>query len=320
MSYILDSLKKSDRERQASQRSDDASLMEDDVDDNRHLRFIFESSSEKQVTGILLKSLAVFIAFLVIIFSLSINVNKIKDIFLSGDELSIIDEIVETRVVENGVVESSAIEDEVLELGVGVNGLADKNHGEKYLPNKGSKFIKNSEKNNVSIDDAFYEKNVTQNMSEGSNAKLGAVIPEVTGLYNQSVAPNKNEIGNLYKNSASLDDKESMVVDQNENESIVVYPSKNNNPFIENEALIKGVPSIFALDRQLQKEIPAIDYGAHIYATDHKSGFVILNGVKIRGGEKMRNGIYVEKVNEDFVVLSYQGVVFSLPAMKSWQP
>jgi hypothetical protein len=47
---------------------------------------------------------------------------------------------------------------------------------------------------------------------------------------------------------------------------------------------------------------------------------VILNGAKRKAGEKMRSGIYIEKVAESELVLSYQGLVFSLPAMKNWTP
>lgn len=83
---------------------------------------------------------------------------------------------------------------------------------------------------------------------------------------------------------------------------------------------ISAIPTIYEVDRLIQQSIPAIEYGAHIYATDKTSGFVILNGVKRQAGEKMGNGVYIEQVNENAVVLSFQGVVFSLPAMKSWTP
>ncbi len=80
------------------------------------------------------------------------------------------------------------------------------------------------------------------------------------------------------------------------------------------------IPDIYDLDRVTQQSIPAIQYNAHIYATDNNSGFVILNGAKRKVGEKTRAGIYVEQVEKDAVILSYQGVVFSLPAMKNWTP
>ncbi len=78
------------------------------------------------------------------------------------------------------------------------------------------------------------------------------------------------------------------------------------------------IPSIYALDSTVKKKIPSINYGAHIYATDNKSGFVILNGARRRIGDKLSNGVFVEKIAEESVVLSFNGTVFSLPAMKSW--
>ncbi len=78
------------------------------------------------------------------------------------------------------------------------------------------------------------------------------------------------------------------------------------------------IPSIYALESNVKKKIPSINYGAHIYATDNKSGFVILNGARRRIGDKLSNGVYIEKIAEESVVLSFNGTVFSLPAMKSW--
>ena len=80
------------------------------------------------------------------------------------------------------------------------------------------------------------------------------------------------------------------------------------------------IPSIYQLSLSLQASIPAIDYGAHIYATDNSSGFVILNGARARVGDSLANGVYVEKIEEEQVVLSYNGTLFALPAMKSWTP
>lgn len=80
------------------------------------------------------------------------------------------------------------------------------------------------------------------------------------------------------------------------------------------------ITSLFDLEADQREKIPSIHYGAHIYASDHRSGFVILNGAKKKAGDQLRNGIYIETVEADWVVLSYQGLVFALPAMKSWNP
>ncbi|MGH1440640.1 MAG: general secretion pathway protein GspB [Cellvibrionaceae bacterium] len=79
------------------------------------------------------------------------------------------------------------------------------------------------------------------------------------------------------------------------------------------------IPSIYQLDAYVRKDIPSVDYGAHIYATDNNSGFVILDGARRRAGDKLDSGLFVEKIEEESVVLSFNGTLFSLPAMKSWE-
>jgi hypothetical protein len=78
------------------------------------------------------------------------------------------------------------------------------------------------------------------------------------------------------------------------------------------------IPTIYQLDPVFKRNIPTLDYGAHIYATDNESGFIILNGARRRVGDQLDNGIFIEKIAEEEAVLSYNGTVFSLPAMKSW--
>ena len=86
----------------------------------------------------------------------------------------------------------------------------------------------------------------------------------------------------------------------------------------DSSAQIAIVPSIYELDTLTKRNIPPLDYGAHIYATDNESGFIILNGARRRVGDQLNNGVFIEKIAEESVVLSHNGVVFSLPAMKSW--
>lgn len=91
---------------------------------------------------------------------------------------------------------------------------------------------------------------------------------------------------------------------------------------LETEAAVSNepnIPSIYDIDAYVRKDIPSIDYGAHIYATDNNSGFVILDGARRRAGDRLESGLFVEKIEEENVVLNFNGVLFTLPAMKSWQ-
>lgn len=104
----------------------------------------------------------------------------------------------------------------------------------------------------------------------------------------------------------------------------VTEDSSRLTPAIAEESTVSpaasaiDIPSIFSFDAATQRLIPDINYGAHIYASDNNSGFVILNGSKKQIGEGLRNGIFVEQINEENVVLSYNGLLFTLPALKSW--
>lgn len=143
--------------------------------------------------------------------------------------------------------------------------------------------------------------------------KVTHVSPAINALYQQTALEEKTSIDTLYESGNVLEEESSQNVIKNNSASLrqAAQSSKKESP---------AIPSVFSLDRQLQHSIPAINYGAHIYASDNKSGFVILDGVKRRAGEKMSNGVYIEKINEDLVVLSFRGVIFSLPAMKNWNP
>ena len=90
-------------------------------------------------------------------------------------------------------------------------------------------------------------------------------------------------------------------------------------PVIEsNEIVAAAIPSVFALDVATQRTIPDIKYDAQIYASDNNSGFVIFNGAKKQVGDSLRNGLFIEKINQEDVVLSFNGLLFTLPALKSW--
>jgi hypothetical protein len=116
--------------------------------------------------------------------------------------------------------------------------------------------------------------------------KVTHVSPAINALYQQTALEEKTSIDTLYESGNVLEEESSQNVIKNNSASLrqAAQSSKKESP---------AIPSVFSLDRQLQHSIPAINYGAHIYASDNKSGFVILDGVKRRAGEKMSNGVYI---------------------------
>lgn len=79
------------------------------------------------------------------------------------------------------------------------------------------------------------------------------------------------------------------------------------------------VPGIQQLSAALRNQLPALNYSAHIYSADEKSGFVIINSRKRYAGSVIAPELFVESIREDDVVLNFKGYSFALPAMRSWQ-
>ncbi len=78
------------------------------------------------------------------------------------------------------------------------------------------------------------------------------------------------------------------------------------------------VPHVSEIPDHIQQAIPSIDYSAHVYAIDEGTGFVVLNGSTRYPGDRVGADIVVKEIRDDGVVLSYQGTEFSLNAMRNW--
>jgi hypothetical protein len=284
MSYILESLKKSDQERHASQPSIDVAEANMALHDGQVAAVDKETSYF--TTGLLVLSILFCVLVFLIAYSYWLPMNDESNRFQSP--LASIDppalQAVEPSLGLLNDVQQPPLSDE----------------SEKPLSPIKNDLLSDAEKN----DRPLIKKE-----------KIAHVSPAINTLYQQATLEEKTSIDILYENNTFLEE-ESVPV----KEAITKNVDNQDKAAKSNEKASLVIPSVFSLDRQLQHSIPAINYGAHIYASDNKSGFVILDGVKRRAGEKMNSGVYIEKINEDLVVLSFRGVIFSLPAMKNWNP
>ncbi len=293
MSYILESLKKSDQERHSSQ--SETGVTESNA--TLHDGYLTDTPEATPVRSKGLIFLGALLCIVIIFFA-----------YVYWPSATMVVEDTSTlesphAILPNNVEPSSVIK-EVVQPTIGNN-----MSGEAGVI-LASDSVFPSIKNNVLVDlKTEAAKNVVPKTKE---------TPVVDVLYQKNRVDESESINALYENDNLI---EANVV---ENSIKNVAVNKVTKKFIKesqlDESSFPAIPSVFSLDRQLQKSIPAINYGAHIYASDNKSGFVILDGVKRRAGEKISNGVYIEKINEDLVVLSFRGVIFSLPAMKNWNP
>ena len=301
MSYILESLKKSDQERHSSRSEKSAvknemkSVVERVVKSNAasYDNYLNDTNIKEPIKS----KRWVFLAFLlsiVFVFFAYVYWPTIKVTDTNPPPLELTNSVLQNNTVSSSVDTSSALPSLTI--------------SETVRPTV--------KKNTLSVmdDHSLIKKESGPGLGKNSEAAIketstANIFPAVDILYQDIRQEESESINVLYDTEAV----EEIGVVGSANAAVSATPK-------ESEKNVPAIPSVFTLDRQLQQSIPAISYGAHIYASDNKSGFVILDGAKRRAGEKMSSGIYVEKIHGDFVVLSFRGIIFSLPAMKNWNP
>ena len=78
------------------------------------------------------------------------------------------------------------------------------------------------------------------------------------------------------------------------------------------------VPLLSALSQQTKDDIPTVYYQRHDYSNNTSISTVVLNRKTLRVGGNPVNGMEVEEILPDSVVLNYQGMQFRLRALNSW--
>ncbi|HYN77783.1 MAG TPA: general secretion pathway protein GspB [Lamprocystis sp. (in: g-proteobacteria)] len=69
-------------------------------------------------------------------------------------------------------------------------------------------------------------------------------------------------------------------------------------------------PTTLRLTSAQQANLPAFLMTVHVFEADQSRRFVLINGLKYRGGDKTREGLTVERIVADGAVLSFQGNPF----------
>lgn len=96
-------------------------------------------------------------------------------------------------------------------------------------------------------------------------------------------------------------------------------PSMKNKPVAATGAMTETVPLAANLPLQAQRRIPTIDYTVHVYAAETGKGFVMLNGRMHYAGDEVAPGLTLERVIDSGVILKMGDTHFRLDAMSSWQ-
>ena len=77
------------------------------------------------------------------------------------------------------------------------------------------------------------------------------------------------------------------------------------------------IKSLTQMPTWVQEGVPSLRFEQHIYASDGE-GWVNVNGRDRYEGDSIANGVIIDKILPQQVILTYRGEKFSLPALTNW--
>ncbi len=80
----------------------------------------------------------------------------------------------------------------------------------------------------------------------------------------------------------------------------------------------RPVSKITALPTNIQRQIPDLKFSSHLYADDSSFRMVNINGNMFHEGDIIAEGIQLERISEEGVVLNYLHYTFELSVIRDW--
>lgn len=100
---------------------------------------------------------------------------------------------------------------------------------------------------------------------------------------------------------------------------VLITPQDYARNLAAQEAARAPAPmTIEDLPLDIQRQIPDLVFSSHIYAEDASFRMVNINGRSIREGERVAEGILLETITEDGVVLGYLNYKFEVSVLRDW--
>lgn len=89
----------------------------------------------------------------------------------------------------------------------------------------------------------------------------------------------------------------------------------------ETEVSSKGpdnIPNVMNLPPHIRDTLPAIQISGHIYDETPASRMVIINDAVRKEGRYISDGLMLEEITEDGIILNYSGTLFFMRVFDSW--
>ena len=77
-------------------------------------------------------------------------------------------------------------------------------------------------------------------------------------------------------------------------------------------------PSITKLPPLIKKEILAIRFSSHIFATDPTLRMVIINNQRLMEGDRFGSGIWLQQITDEGVVIKYEDTLIAISVLSQW--
>lgn len=93
--------------------------------------------------------------------------------------------------------------------------------------------------------------------------------------------------------------------------------------FLDTENEMKASSDVISLSQAsslIKDKLPALDFQAHIYASDPSRRWTKVNNVEVVEGDEIAAGVRLEQIQPRYVVISFLGQQLSIPALYEWQP
>ena len=158
---------------------------------------------------------------------------------------------------------------------------------------------------------------------------IASVAIETTTPISPPVAENP-AVAQLYQNRNVMDDAPAQ--QRTSSAALDLYTDSGNEEPIDIASVLQSareemkdasldehpVPLLSALSQQVKDDIPTLYYQRHDYSNNTSISTVVMNSKTLKVGGNPVNGVKIEEILPDSVVLSYQGTQFRLRALNSW--
>ena len=203
-----------------------------------------------------------------------------------------------------------------------------------------------SESNSTEVkEDAAVEEPLVQPVADSQTSEPVAVAPvannpepdivtiavamEATTSISAPVVENP-AVAQLYQNRNVMDD--AAAPQRTSSAALDLYADSGNEEPIDIARVLQSareemkdatldehpVPLLSALSQQVKDDIPTLYYQRHDYSNNTSISTVVMNSKTLKVGGDPVNGVKIEEILPDSIVLSYQGTQFRLRALNSW--